>query len=31
MWEMWKMGSSPEGSVGSFTNTSFRKMGCGEG
>lgn len=27
MWEMWKTGSSLEGSVGSFTNTSFRKMG----
>lgn len=27
MWEMWKMGSSPEGSVGSFTRTSFRKIG----
>lgn len=22
------MGSSPEGSVGNFTSTSFRKMGC---
>lgn len=28
MWEIWKMGSSPEGSVGNFTSTSFRKMGC---
>lgn len=28
MWEMWKMGSSPEGSVGNFTSTSLRKMGC---
>lgn len=27
IWEMWKTGSSLEGSVGSFTNTSFRKMG----
>lgn len=27
MWEMWKTGSSLEGSVGNFTNTSFRKMG----
>lgn len=27
MWEMWKTGSSLEGSVGSFTKTSFRKMG----
>ena len=22
------MGSSPEGSVGNFTRTSFRKIGC---
>lgn len=28
MWEMWNRGSSPEGSVGSFTNTSLRKIGC---
>lgn len=27
MWEMWNRGSSPEGSVGSFTNTSLRKIG----